>query len=133
MEPLVVLLSNVEISNMKLTDDLAEIILLRDKIFKIYTTHLKNSTTINNTKKRLINKNFIDPYRNEIDLIDFLNAFAEVISLFSQWLIYYIKQLPGFEHFVFDDLRELIKKGYLFNIFTHHNESIMKRMVIYLH
>lgn len=95
--------------------DLAKIPALRDKVFQVYKRHLKTSATINN--------DLIDPLRARIEPKAVFNAFAQLVSVFSNWLILYINALPGFENFLREDLTELIKNCFLFNFFLHHNQS----------
>lgn len=91
--------------------------MLKDKVFQVYKTKLKQSVILNESNQR--RQNLISSPVEYVSNGELSAGIIETIREFSRWFSDYLLSLPGFKSVNSDDFKEIIINGSLANINAH--------------
>jgi len=109
-------------------NDLVLMSVLKDKVYQVYSKHIKESIIINETKTRLKNNDFIDSSVENVTQNDLLNGIIGNVVDHAKWLTSFSINLPGFDKINNSDFilmvnhATLLTIGFQINEFFYDNE-----------
>lgn len=122
---------------MSLTDTCSnsELILLslfKDKVYQIYNKHKKNSTILNESRRRLTSRDYVDETNEEITAADLINGVIASVTEYTKWLTRYARELPGLDSINLDDFTKMVSFGTLLTMGNQLNEFFCNEKLYYV-